>query len=131
LTSFLRREQREFYCRAIQTLLLATILSYLFCQPIHAFAYRPSRSSFYNNPTSDTKNIQSIHSINVKTINNRLVINSIHAGKIFILDSSGKIIYQKTVKFGTSEIKIENQGIYLIVFEADNGNKFSQKIIIN
>jgi len=88
-------------------------------------------SSFYNNPTSDTKNIQSIHSINVKTINNRLVINSIHAGKILILDSSGKIIYQKTVKFGTSEIKIENQGIYLIVFETDSGNKFSQKIIIN
>ena len=96
----------------------------------------PNRSttgaSFFNGVLTDIKAVSLDNSFKSVVINHKLITNTSVAGKLRVFDISGKTVLEQNLQEGISSNSLQSKaGVYILSFVAVNGNKYSEKIIID
>lgn len=87
-------------------------------------------AAFFNNPTTEFEAANELKLINYKLINRELIIETSRPGNIHLYDLSGITISESKITDGNTYTKQLQKGVYILKFIADEGSRFSHKLIV-
>ena len=96
----------------------------------------PNRSttgaSFFNGVLTDIKAVSLDYGFKSVFTNHKLITTTNVAGKLRVFDISGKTVLEQNLQEGISSNSLQSKaGVYILSFVAVNGNKYTNKIIID
>ena len=86
---------------------------------------------FYNNGTTAIQKVVATNLFKIKNINQNPVVESNLNGQLTVFDSSSKLIKTISITNGLNSLSIERRGFLLFLFVSEDGQKQSEKIILN
>lgn len=87
-------------------------------------------AGFFNNPATGFELEKVNQLLSYKLINRQLSIESPQTGRFYLYDSTGVKVFETNISQYTSYSKYLSPGIFIIKFIADNGSRYSNKILV-
>ncbi len=87
-------------------------------------------ASFYNNPTTGTEYFRNPDLIKLSTFNREIELSSKNSGRLLIINLLGSILINKNIIANESFKMTLPFGVYIIQFNAVNGQKQTNKILL-
>jgi len=88
-------------------------------------------ATFFNNPTTDIKSQFKTNEFKAFISDHILTTQISTSGKLNIFDTTGKCMFQQYLTEKDSSVQFSKKGIYVLCFNTNNGELYTQKIIID